>query len=127
MTETDRLRPHPKDRLAAAVQRVDVVDAAARLRAEAHSSVSGHRQIALVRHGPVSLILFVFEEGGFLKEHQADGEVIIQVLAGRLSVTVAMEEFTLGAGALVALAPGQLHAVRALERSDMLLTVSRSP
>jgi hypothetical protein len=32
------------------VQRVDVVDAALKLRAEDHSSVSGHRQVALVKH-----------------------------------------------------------------------------
>lgn len=126
MTDQERLRPPPKDRLAAPVQRVDLADAAARLRGEAHLPVAGHRQIALARHGPVSLILFVFEKDGFLKEHQANGEVIIQVLAGRLSVSVATEELTLGVGQVVTLAPGLVHSVRALEESDMLLTLSRS-
>jgi quercetin dioxygenase-like cupin family protein len=125
MADHDRLRTHPKDRLAAPVQRIDLAEAVARLRAESHPSVSGHRQIALARHGSLSLILFAFEKDGFLKEHQAAGEVIIQVLAGQLSVSVAADEFTLGPGAMLTLAPGLLHSVRALKDSDMLLTLSR--
>jgi quercetin dioxygenase-like cupin family protein len=123
--EEDRLRAHPTDRLDAVVQRVDLVEAAATLRAEAHAAVSGHRQLAVVRHGPFSMILFAFEPGGYMKEHQADGEVIVHVLRGLLSVTVAAEEVTLTAGQLLALAPGQRHAVRALEESDMLLCIAR--
>lgn len=126
MPKEDRLRTHPADRLAAAVQRIDLADAAAALRAEAHDPVSGHRQLAVVRHGPFSLILFAFDGGGFLKEHSADGEVIIQVLRGQLSVTVAADTTTLTGGQLLALAPGQRHAVRAVEETDMLLCIART-
>jgi quercetin dioxygenase-like cupin family protein len=42
-----------------------------------------------------------------------------------LSVSVSADVFTLGAGTLLSLAPGLLHSVRALEESDMLLTISR--
>lgn len=127
MAPDDRLRTHPRDRLAAPVQRIDLAAAAATLRAEAHASVSGHRQLALVRHGPLSMILFAFEKDGRLKEHQADGEVVIQVLRGQLSVEVAGEAIALRAGSLVALAPGQRHAVHALEESEMLLSIARLP
>lgn len=126
MTQTERLREHPKDRLADPVQRVSLADAAARLRAEPHEAVSGHRQVALVRHGPVSMILFVFDRDGFLKEHSTDGEVTIHVLSGRLAVTTPTGEERLGAGELLSLAPGQSHAVRAMEPSEMLLTVCRT-
>lgn len=105
MDAEDRLRTHPTERLAASVQRVDLAESAAALRAEAHASVAGHRQLAIVRHGTVSMILFAFEAGGHLKEHQTDGEVIIQVLSGRLLVSVAAEEITLAAGALHRAAP----------------------
>jgi quercetin dioxygenase-like cupin family protein len=125
MSADDRLRTHPKTRLAADVQRIDLVEAVAQLRAEPHASVSGHRQVALVRHGPLSMILFAFEKDGLLKEHRADGEVIVQVLRGRLSVDVAGETILLTTGMLVAMAPGQYHAVRALEDSDMLLYIAR--
>lgn len=125
MTTDDRLRTHPTERLEAAVQRVDLTDAATKLRAEAHASVSGHRQLAVVRHGPFSMILFAFDKEGFLKEHEAPGEVIIHVLRGRLSVAIAADDVVLAAGQLIALAPGQRHAVRAIEECDMLLCIAR--
>jgi quercetin dioxygenase-like cupin family protein len=123
----DRLRTHPKERLAPPVQLIGLTEAIERLRAEAHASVAGHRQLALVRRGPFSLILFAFEADGFLKEHKADGDVIIQVLAGRLEVTVAGDVVSIKRGELMSLAPGQAHAVHALEVSDMLLSLCKVP
>ena len=121
----ERLRPHPEDRLAAPVQVVDLAAAAAELRAEAHAAVAGHRQIAVVRHGPVTIIQFVFDEGGLLKQHRADGVVTIHVLEGRLKVIVDEEAREISRDEIMALAPGVLHSVLALAPSDMLLTVHR--
>jgi quercetin dioxygenase-like cupin family protein len=123
----ERLRPHPEDRLAAPVQVVDLASAAAELRAEKHAAVAGHRQIAVVRHGPVTIIQFVFDEGGLLKQHRADGVVTIHVLEGRLKVIVDEEAREIGRDELMALAPGVMHSVLALAPSDMLLTVHRMP
>ena len=127
MSPGDRLREHPEDRLASPVQAVDLAAAAARLRSEAHAAVSGHRQITLVRHGPVTVMLFLFEPQGLLKEHRAEGDVIIQVLSGRLQVTADEASRELGAGALLALVPGLPHSVRALVATEMLLTIHRRP
>ena len=121
----ERLRPHPEDRLAAPVQVVDLAAAAAELRAEPHAAVAGHRQIAVVRHGPVTIIQFVFDEGGLLKQHRADGVVMIHVLEGRLQVIVEDDAREIGRDELMALAPGVLHSVVALMPTDMLLTVHR--
>jgi len=123
----ERLRPHPEDRLAAPVQVVDLASAAAELRAEAHPPVAGHRQIAVVRHGPVTIIQFVFDAGGILKQHRADGVVTIHVLQGQLKVIVDDEAREMGADEIMALAPGVMHSVEALAPSDMLLTVHRLP
>jgi quercetin dioxygenase-like cupin family protein len=121
----ERLRPHPEDRLAAPVQVVDLAAAAAELRAEPHAAVAGHRQIAVVRHGPVTIIQFVFDEGGLLTQHRADGVVTIHVLEGRLKVIVEDDAREIGRDELMALAPGVLHSVVALRPTDMLLTVHR--
>lgn len=126
MTDPDRLRAHPRDRLADPVQHISLANVAAQLRAEAHEGVAGHRQIAVVRNGPVTLILFVFDRDGALKEHRTDGEVTIHVLAGRMAITVLDREQQLGPGELLSLGRGQAHAVRALEPSEMLLTICRS-
>lgn len=126
MSAGDRLREHPRERLAAAVRKIDVAGEAARLRAEPHPPVAGHRQVVLVRRGPVSVVLFVFQADGFLPDHRAEGEVLIQLLTGRLQITAAGEVIELGAGEILSLAPGEPHAVRALRESEMLLTVCRA-
>jgi quercetin dioxygenase-like cupin family protein len=125
MSVDDRLRTPARERLAGLVQHVNLAEAAATLRAEPHAAVSGHRQLALVRHGPLSLILFAFDAEGAIKEHRTEGEVTIHVIRGRLVVTVDGDEYTLGGGELVSLAPGQPHDVRALEATDMLLSICR--
>lgn len=127
MSPTDRLREHPHDRLAAPVQVADLNTAASELRAEPHDAVAGHRQIALVREGPVTVILFVFEAEGHLREHQTDGEVTIHVLKGTLQVEVGDETHQLRGGQLLALAPSIRHSVQATVPSEMLLTVHRRP
>jgi quercetin dioxygenase-like cupin family protein len=60
-----------------------------------------------------------------LKEHRTEGEVTIHALAGRLEVTVGGNTVPLGAGELLSMAPGEMHAVRAVTESGMLLTVCR--
>ena len=127
MNSPERLRQHPDHRLASPVQTTNLAAVAARLRAEPHASVAGHRQLAIVRHGPVTVILFAFETNGQIKRHRAEGAVTIHVLAGRLEVVVNDESRELAAGDLLALAPGLPHSVRALASSDMLLTVHLLP
>lgn len=127
MTVDDRLRPPPKERLAAPVQLFDLSNAVATLRAEPHAPVSGHRQVVLVRRGPVTIILFVFDADGSMKEHKADGEVTIHVLNGQLDVTVENTVHTLKAGTLLSMAPGELHALHAPYGCEMLLTVCQVP
>jgi quercetin dioxygenase-like cupin family protein len=125
MTTDDRLRTHPHERLSAALQHIDLIGAAAQLRAEPHLATHGHRQAAIVRHGPLSMILFAFESGGLLKEHRTDGEVVIQVLTGEIEVVVGAVATVMRRGELLAVAAAEPHSVRAIEASDMLLTVCR--
>lgn len=127
MSTDDRLREPPKERLDPAVQRIALSEALAALRGEDHDAVGGHRQVALVKRGPLTVILYAFEEGGALKPHRAKGGVTIQVLSGRLELTAADETVTLGAGELLALAPSVAHSVKALDESEMLLTVCLDP
>jgi len=107
------------------MQRIDLAELAATLRADVLASDGGLRKRIVVKQGPVSMVLFAFDKGGQLKEHQADGEVIVQVLRGQLSVTVAEANVSLAAGQLLTIAPGQRHAVEAIEESDMLLCIAR--
>lgn len=125
MSPSERLRTHPEERLSAPVQLIDLAGTAAALRAEPHPAVAGHRQIAVYRHGPVTLVSVVFEAHGIMKEHQAEGVVTIHALSGHLSVVVEDEAYDLTAGLLLAVAPNISHTVRALAPSEMLLTVHK--
>ena len=123
MTSPGRLRQHPQVRFRDPAQQFDLKQAAARLRAEPHPPVEGHRQIALFRYGPVTSVLYVFEPDGHINQHPTEGVVTIQALVGRLLVTADGVSHEIAAGQLVALAPGLPLTVRALVASEMLFTV----
>jgi len=119
----ERLRPHPSDRFAGTEHALDLPAALRTLRAETGAGANGHRQITLLHHGPVRLLLFAFEEGGRIPRHQAPGWVTIHVLRGVLRVKTPDGEHVLNEGQLLALAPNIAHDVDAVDDSDMLLGV----
>jgi quercetin dioxygenase-like cupin family protein len=119
-----RLRERPSRRFAAEERRFNLEDVARKLKSEDSASTQGHRQIALYRHGPTTVALFLFERGRGLHEHRAEGFVTIHCVAGHLSVTTPAAAHDLPAGTLLTLAPNVPHDVNALEESRMLLTVA---
>ncbi len=123
MPESARLRTHPQQRFDAPAHLLDLGSIAETLRAEQHDAVSGHRQIAIYKHGQATLVLYAFEAGGEMPAHDTEGVVTIHVLSGELSVTVGTTTHDVGSGQVLALAPGVRHSVRASEPGEMLLTV----
>ncbi|HEX5635038.1 MAG TPA: AraC family ligand binding domain-containing protein [Gemmatimonadales bacterium] len=124
MANADRLRPAPQDRFAESAQLLDLVAATARLRAEAHPAIDGHRQVALGRHGDVTLVLFAFDGGGFHELHTVPGVVTLHTLRGHMKVrTEGDGEHDVPAGRLLTLAPNVPHSVHAVQPGEMLMTV----
>ena len=122
-SDSDRLRTAPAERFAGPRHHLSLREELEALRAEDHPARDGHRQIALFHRGPVTQVLFAFEDDGHLREHSAPGLVTIHVLEGRLEVAAAGRKHDLPAGEVLILDPDVPHDVRALERSAMLLTV----
>jgi quercetin dioxygenase-like cupin family protein len=118
----ERLRPRPASRMAGAENALDLRAELRALRAEPQST-DGHRQIALIHRGPVRLILYAFDQGGRIPQHQAPGWVTIHVLRGALRVKAPDAEHVLTEGQLLMLAPNVAHDVDATAESDMLLGV----
>lgn len=116
-----RAREHPDSRFAPLQHAFDL-RAAARELAETPAR-RGQRQMALYRHGGLTVALFTFEPGAGLADHVADGVVSINVLDGRLRVQSGGQEHALHAGGLLVLAPGVRHDVFAIDQSTMLLQV----
>ena len=122
----DRLRTRPAERMAGEERHLDLGAALAELRREAHPAVDGHRQITILHHGPVRLVLFAFDAGGRMPEHRAAGFVTIHVLRGALRVRTPRRSYDLAAGHVLALDPGVAHDVEAVSEADMLLGVHPS-
>jgi quercetin dioxygenase-like cupin family protein len=69
------------------------------------------------------LVVFAFDEGQELTEHTAAVAAVLQVLRGRLHLTLGTEEVTADPGAWIRMPAKLQHSVRALEPSVMLLTM----
>jgi quercetin dioxygenase-like cupin family protein len=121
--EQQRLRRAPTERFAGREHVYDLAEIAATLRAEPRPATDGHRQMTIVHHGPVALVLFDLEAGGRLSDHVADGLVTVHVLAGQVEVRTSEAVRDLPAGRLLVLSPGVAHDLRASVPSQVLLTV----
>jgi quercetin dioxygenase-like cupin family protein len=119
----DRLRVAPDVRFAGESHAFDLAAELARLRAEPHAGVHGHRQVTLFHRPPVAHVLFSFDAGGGLERYAADGLVTIQVVEGHIVVERDAGDNALHAGQVLVLNPTLAHAVHALEASAILLTV----
>ncbi len=77
----------------------------------------------LYKDDRLRLVVFGFDAGQELTEHTASVPAVVQVLRGRLRLTLGGDEITAGSGTWVHM-PAQLpHSVVALEPSVMLLTM----
>lgn len=118
-----RLRQHPDERFASGQMEIDLAAATTKLRSEPNAGEGGHRQETLYHHGGATIALFAFDRFTHLAEHKVAGVVGMQVLRGRLKITVDGKVHDLKAGYMLVLAPGVKHAIAAEEESEMLLTV----
>ncbi len=75
----------------------------------------------------LSLTLFAFAEGEGVSTHTAPGDAMVQVLDGEATVTVDGKEMTAGPGQVVVMPANVPHAVTAVKRFKMLLTVVKKP
>ena len=125
--QNSRLRQHPEERFDPPQLQINLQEFAARLRDERPPEIGKHRQETLYRYGPMTIALFLFDQGASMSQHKAEGVVTVQVLQGRLKMTAEGQTHDLPAGSLLILAPGVSHDVQAIEPSKMLLTVCLEP
>jgi quercetin dioxygenase-like cupin family protein len=80
----------------------------------------------VVRDGPLRLVMFAFDAGEELTEHTATVPVVLQVLAGAVSVAAGGDQVQLLAGGWLFLEANEPHSVIADEPTKMLLTMVRT-
>lgn len=80
---------------------------------------------AIIKSEPGNITLFAFDSGQELSEHTAPFDAIVQILDGRAAITIAGERFVLAKGDTIIMPANIPHAVKAVERFKMLLTMIR--
>jgi len=80
----------------------------------------------IVRAPAGSVTLFAFDEGQGLSEHTAPFNALVQVVEGEVEITVSGSPHSVKGGEMILLPAGKPHALRALKRFKMILTMIRS-
>lgn len=73
-----------------------------------------------------TVTLFAFDEGEGLSEHTAPYDALLHLLEGEAEVTIAGNRNLMEQGEAIILPAGKPHAVQALRKCKILLTMIRS-
>ena len=79
----------------------------------------------LVKNASGGVTLFAFDEGQGLSEHTAPFDALVQVVEGAVEITISGQPRQLQGGEIILMPAGQPHALKALERFKMILTMIR--
>ncbi len=79
----------------------------------------------LVKRNGGSVTLFAFDQGQSLSEHTVPFEALVQVLDGEIELVIGGESVAAKAGGAVLMPADIPHAVNAITRFKMLLTMIR--
>ncbi len=80
----------------------------------------------IVKKPAGSVTVFAFDEGQGLSEHTAPFDALVQVLEGEVEITISGKPHHLQGGGLILMPANQPHALKAIKRFKMILTMIRS-
>ncbi len=80
----------------------------------------------LINQKTGTVTLFAFDVGQELSEHTAPYDALVQVVDGETEIVIAGQPHRLKAGDLIIMPANDPHAVKALTKFKMLLTMIRS-
>ncbi|MDP1546045.1 MAG: cupin domain-containing protein [Anaerolineales bacterium] len=82
------------------------------------------RQITKADTGNVTLFAFDKDQG--LSEHTAPFDALVHILEGEADVTISGQPFRLNAGDAIIMPADEPHALKAIQKFKMLLTMIRA-
>jgi quercetin dioxygenase-like cupin family protein len=82
------------------------------------------REIVSGKAGTVTL--FAFDEGQSLSEHRTPFDAMVQILDGEAEITIAGKPLQLSQGDMIIMPANKPHALKALTKFKMILTMIRS-
>ncbi|MBU6409214.1 MAG: cupin domain-containing protein [Verrucomicrobia bacterium] len=72
------------------------------------------------------VVLFAFDEGEALSEHTSPFNALVQIVEGEAEITISGQPHHVTAGQLILMPAQQPHALAAVKRFKMVLTMIRS-
>ncbi len=80
----------------------------------------------IIRKGTGTVTIFAFDKGEGLSEHTAPFDAMIQVIDGRAEITISGSKNILEKGDMIIMPANESHALHAIEKFKMILTMIRS-
>lgn len=80
----------------------------------------------IVKKPTGTVTVFAFDQGQGLSEHTAPFDALVQVLEGEAEISIAGQPHRLQGGEMILMPAHQPHALKALRRFKMMLTMVRS-
>jgi quercetin dioxygenase-like cupin family protein len=80
----------------------------------------------IIRRETGTVTLFAFDKGQGLSEHTAPFDALVQILDGDAEITISGKPHISRRGEMLILPAGKPHALKAIKRFKMLLTMIRS-
>lgn len=104
--------------------RFDLAAELEQMRAFPHADAPHHVAKTLVRSQDLRVVLIAMDAGVDIANHHTDAVITLQILDGRVSLSCPGSELELGAGTVTKLDRGVRHALHAIERSSVLLSIA---
>ena len=80
----------------------------------------------IVKKPAGTVTVFAFDEGQGLSEHTARFDALVQLLEGEAEITIAGKPHRVQSGEMILMPANLPHALKALKRYKMILTLIRS-
>jgi quercetin dioxygenase-like cupin family protein len=124
-TEQVAKSPLPMKPGSAPTELIDLEEEAKQLRTQPAWNEHGQSAKTLLKHEHFRLVLVAVKAGRRCREHSAEESMSAHAIDGAVRVHLeAGDDIELGAGSVLALAPGLCHDFEAIEDSTILLTLA---
>ena len=85
---------------------------------------TGRNSKTLVKYTDFRVVLMALKAGIRIAEHQSQGRISVQTVAGHITVRASGRTFDLPTGSLLTLDRAMVHDVEALDESAILITIA---
>ncbi len=80
----------------------------------------------IIRKDTGTVTIFAFDKGEGLSEHTAPFDAMVQIIDGKAEITISGKKNILNKGDMIIMPADEPHALNALEKYKMVLTMIRS-